>query len=170
MRGNRRTSASALPALPPGAQQPATAPTNHASSYAFQVTPPTDYHLQNPWSNPPPLTPQSFTRPRVRSMHERNSLRPSAPDFQRPRMPFPEPEFYPSSQQPVQPSPHHYSRSDFGTPNSNLTAGTWHDSPSVASFASSYYVNDDNYGSGSNEVRAYAPFVYIYIEVGIAGI
>ena len=171
MYGNRRSSASALPALPPGAQQPAAAPTNHASpAYTFQVTPPTyqdGRHLQNPWSNPPPLTPQHSARPRVRSMHEPNSLRPSAPDFQRPRIPFPEPEFYPSFQQPVRPT-HQYSRSDFGASNSNLTAGTWHDNPSVASFASSYYVNDDNnYGSGSNEVRAHAPFAYVYIEVTI---
>jgi hypothetical protein len=173
MYGNRRPTAPALPARPPGAQQPAVAPTNHASAaYTFQVTPPTyqdGHHQQNPWpSSRPPLTPQNFARPRVQSMHEPNSLRPSALDFQRPRMPFPEAEsYYPSfQQQPVRPT-HQYSRSDFGTPNSNLTAGTWHHNPSVASFASSYVNDDNNYGSGSNEVRAYAPLVYVYIEVGI---
>ena len=172
MYGNRRTSASALPALPPGAQQPAVAPNNHASpAYTFQVTAPVyqdDDRLQSPW--PSNLPSQNFARPRVQSMHEPNSLRPSALDVQRPRMPFPEPEYYRQPfQQPVRPI-HHYSRSDFGTSNSNLTAGTpyGHHNPSVASLASSYISDDNNYyGSGSNEVCLYPPAVYIYIEVDI---
>ncbi|KIM39836.1 hypothetical protein M413DRAFT_446755 [Hebeloma cylindrosporum] len=153
MYGNRRTSASAVPTLPPGAQQPAVAPTNSASpADNFQITPPIyqdGHHLQNPWS--PNLLAQNFGRPRVQSM---NSLRPSSPDFQRPRISFPEPDYHPSfQQQHVRPT-HQYSRSDLGGSTSHLTAGTtppWHPNPSVASFASSYVTDDHNYGSGSNE-------------------
>ena len=174
MYGNRRTSDSALPALPPGAQPPSAAPSNHASpAYTFQVTPPYQdgRHLQTHWpSSLPdsPLTPQNSARPRVQSMHEPNSLRPPALDSQRPIMPFPEPEpYYPSfQQQPIRPT-HQYSRSDFGAPNSNLTAGTWYHNPSITSFASSYVNDDYDYGSGSNEVRAYDPLFYVYIEIGI---
>jgi len=161
MYGNHRTSASALP---PGAQQPAaTAPSHAFPAYTFEVTPPPyqeDYHLNFP---PPP---PNVARPRVRSMHEPNSVRPSGLDFQRPRMPFPEPQPYrPTSQQrptrPQQKLTRHYSHSDLGTSSPSLTETTqhWHHNPSVTSFAASY-------GSGSNEVH-YSSIVYVYIDINV---
>lgn len=85
MHTNRRTSASALPSLPPGAQRSAVNPTSGAqhafpssdSGYTFQITPPASNKqtpLLNPWDtapqrhNDPPIPPPKPPRPRIQSM------------------------------------------------------------------------------------------------------
>ncbi|KAF8968138.1 hypothetical protein BDZ97DRAFT_1916355 [Flammula alnicola] len=166
MNGNRRTSASAVPNLSRGAQQPAvpTQSPHHAfpsnSSYTFQVTPPVYDHqgLQNPWEQTlHPLPP----RPRVQSMHELYAARRVSAPYDiggQQRMAFPEPVFYgsPSPPQNLSPPPrltHHQSQSDLGASTSTLNGQRLQNNASVTSFASSYNAQSDDayYGSGSGE-------------------
>lgn len=164
MYGNRRTSASALPSLPPGAQRPAV----YSDAYTVEVTPPAyeQHVLQNPWDlNTPPLPPP---RPRVRSMNEsrthhgQNQI--PYDSMRQQRVPFPEPVFYgqqsnlaSSSQRLV----HHHSRSELGILSPSSTDYRKPHNDSVSSFASSYNAHDD-YLASSKEVGT---LVRLYLRV-----
>lgn len=164
MYGNRRTSASALPSLPPGAQRPAV----YSDAYTVEVTPPAyeQHVLQNPWDlNTPPLPPP---RPRVRSMNEsrthhgQNQI--PYDSMRQQRVPFPEPVFYgqqsnlaSSSQRLV----HHHSRSELGILSPSSTDYRKPHNDSVSSFASSYNAHND-YLASSKEVGT---LVRLYFRV-----
>lgn len=180
MHGNRRTSTSALPSLPPGARQPAIP----NDGYAFELTPPAYEQqpiLHNPWDAVANTTPPLPARPRVRSMNDsNNTMREAQSPYAfggQQRMGFPEPMFYDGQQNFAAAGPgttprltHHYSRSDDGGPRTAPLGRHRPLNASVASFASSYQARSDDVHSlsSSGEVcmlyhTACSSFIHLHL-------
>lgn len=126
--------------LPSGSQPPAHSTQNFPTSgYSLEVTPPEyDEYLSNPWDSP--VSSIETPRPRAHTMSTVPPRPPSRSSSSNSLIAFPEPQIYRSvsAMESGQSLAHRKSRSDLGPPGHTL-----HHNPSTASFAESYYPDDE---------------------------